>query len=426
MAYLPPHKRHSNASTTPTPTPPSLHSLSLSSSPRGGRHHHNHRGGRATAARHHHRPSSKIIHAAGCVSRYSPLPPFPDEVADDDDDDASLPLRLEPFPCDPIERRTGAKPLVLVPSASSSSSAAEDSAEAAASAIAERFVPDLLAAAGRAKAGGVAKEDEEVKLSAVARIGKVLFQSGPGGSPLSMNSLRDAVKAGEEGSRSQVHKTFYTNVPGECLDDMERSAVEKMGLRFDSSKEHYHVKVFDKNQSDSTISCKCTVQEDGKLGIHKVELNQIRHLVEDISCLYKDLDLRLMLSTKRILKNLDAEVENAVNWLVSSAVIDPDVKGGLRWPLGKESVDERFSIVGVWHTNYKAFRNENLRLKLRHADRFDHRSSTGEVSSEVTFKLIGISEKLEADDQDSNSLKDMLESAVQTIWENAMSYKMAP
>lgn len=58
-----------------------------------------------------------------------------------------------------------------------------------------------------------------------------------------MNSLREAVKAGEEGSRSNLHKSFYTNVPSECLDDMERSAAEKMGLEFDSSKEHYHVKV---------------------------------------------------------------------------------------------------------------------------------------------------------------------------------------
>jgi hypothetical protein len=88
-------------------------------------------------------------------------------------------------------------------------------------------------------------------------------------------------------------------------------------------------------------------------------------------------------------------VENAVKSFVSAAIIDPNVKGGIRWPLGKESIGERFSIVGAWHTNYKAFKNETMRLKLRHADRFDHRSSTGEVSDEVTFKLTAISHKLE-------------------------------
>ncbi|TVU30000.1 hypothetical protein EJB05_21600 [Eragrostis curvula] len=331
-------------------------------------------------------------------------------------------LRLEPFPCGPIERKTGAKPLALV--ASSPEQGSSDNAGAAAAAIAKKFLPDLLAAAERAMSGDAPKEQELVKLSLVARVGKVLFQCQPGGSPFSLDTLREAVKAGEEGTKSQLHKTFYTSVPSECLDDMEQSAAKGMELDFDSSKEHYHVKVFDKHRSESTISCKCTVQEDGTLAIHKVELNQVRHLVEDISCVSKELDLRLMLCTKRILKNLDSEVESAIKNLVASAVIDPNVKGGLRWPLGKESIGERFSIVGVWHTNYKAFRNDTLRLKLRHADRFDHRSSTGEVANEVTFKLIGLSRILEGGDQDENSLKEMLESAVQMVWDNALNYKI--
>nr|CAB3446648.1 unnamed protein product [Digitaria exilis] len=418
MAYLPPYKRHpSSTACAPTPNPPSpslsssLRSLSLSS-PRG-------RGRRP-------RPSNKIIHATGCVSRWSPLPHFSlfPEDGDGDGDGEEPTLRLEPFPCEPIERKTGAKPLVLV--ASSPGQGSSGSTAAAVATIADRFLPDLLAAAERAKAGYVTKEEELVKLSLVARVGKVLFQSQPNGSPVSLETLRQATKAGEDGTKSQLHKLFYTNVPSECLDDMEQSMVKKMALEFDSSKEHYHVKVFDKYQSDSTMSCKCTVDENGSLSIHKVEWNQVRHLVEDISCLFKDLDLRLMLCTERILKTLDSEVENALKSLVSSAVIDPDVKGGLRWPLGKESIGDRFSIVGVWHTNYKAFRNESLRLKLRHADRFDHRSSTGEVSNEVTFKLIGMSRRLEDDDPEETSLKKMLESSVQMVWDNALNYKIAP
>ncbi|CAM0947349.1 unnamed protein product [Alopecurus aequalis] len=403
MAYLPPHKRHSGGS-DPAPPTSSLRSLSISSSPRG---------------RHQLRPSNnKIIHAAGCVSRWSPLPRF----SNDSDDAGSF--SLEPFACEPVERKTGAKPLVL---SLSSPKGSFGSPEAAAAAIAERFLPELLAAAERARATmhDAPKEGEEtVKLSLVARVGKVLFQPG-GGSTVSLDSLRKAAKAGEEGSKSQVRKSFYTNVPRECLEDMEQSAVQLMGLEFDSSKEHYHVKIFDKHWSDSTMSCKCTVQEDGKLAIHKVELNQIRQLVEDISCLSKDLDLRLMLSTKRILKNIDPEVEKAIQNLVSSAILDPDVKGGLRWPLGQESIGERFSIVGVWHTNYKAFRDKTLRFKLRHADRFDHRSSTGEVSNEVTFKLTGISKRLQDGDQEADAVKEMLESAVQMIWDSALCYKMA-
>ncbi|KAK3158004.1 hypothetical protein QOZ80_2AG0131600 [Eleusine coracana subsp. coracana] len=331
MAYLPPHKRHAGSTTSapaPSPNPPpsslsfSFRGLSVSS-PRG-----RHRG----AGSRHPRPNNKIIHATGCVSRWSPFPPF---TSGPDDGDGEM-LRLEPFPCAPIERKIGAKPLALA--ASSPGQGSSDNAGPAAAAIAEKFLPDLLAAAERAMAGDAPK-DEVVKLSLVARVGKVLFQCQLGGSPVTLDALREAVKAGEDGTKSQLHKSFYTSVPSECLDDMERSAVKRMGLEFDSSKEHYHVKVFDKHRSDSTISCKCTVQEDGTLAIHKVELNQVRHLVEDISCIFKELDLRLMLCTKRILKDLDSEVEGAIKSLVSSAVIDANVKGGLRWPLGKESID---------------------------------------------------------------------------------------
>jgi hypothetical protein len=92
-------------------------------------------------------------------------------------------------------------------------------------------------------------------------------------------------------------------------------------------------------------------------------------------------------------------VENDIQRLVSSAILDPNKKGGLMWPHGKESIGERFSIVGVSHTNYKAFRNKTLKLYLRHADWTYHRSSTGEVSSEVTFKLTGISNRMQVSKQ---------------------------
>ncbi|VAH09505.1 unnamed protein product [Triticum turgidum subsp. durum] len=70
---------------------------------------------------------------------------------------------------------TGAKPLVLA--LSSPSSGYTEAADAAA-VIAERFLPDLLYAAEKARARmhDVPREDEEAKLSLMARVGKVLFQ----------------------------------------------------------------------------------------------------------------------------------------------------------------------------------------------------------------------------------------------------------
>lgn len=105
-----------------------------------------------------------------------------------------------------------------------------------------------------------------------------------------------------------------------------------------------------------------------------------------------------MIFVKNIFWNLTSFFQNeeneCLNKLVKSAIVDPSVKGGLRWPLGKESVADRFSVVGVWHTKYDAFKSQTTRIKLRHVDRFDHRTSTGEVSSEVTLKLTGISKYL--------------------------------
>lgn len=90
----------------------------------------------------------------------------------------------------------------------------------------------------------------------------------------------------------------------------------------------------------------------------------------------------------------DGEMQ-CIQGLIHSATLDLNVKGGLRWALGKRSSGDRFSVVGVWHTIAKAYRTPSLRLKVRHADRFDFRTSTGESASEVYLKLKGIVSELQ-------------------------------
>jgi hypothetical protein len=80
-------------------------------------------------------------------------------------------LRLEPFPCGPIERKTSAKPLALVNSSRGQGSS--DRVEDAPAAIAERFLPGHLTTVEWAKMGGTPKEQEEVKLSLMARWGRI-------------------------------------------------------------------------------------------------------------------------------------------------------------------------------------------------------------------------------------------------------------
>ncbi|KAF7073002.1 hypothetical protein CFC21_078063 [Triticum aestivum] len=134
---------------------------------------------------------------------------------------------------------TGAKPLVLaLPSPSSGSTEAADVAA----------VPDLLYVAekARARTHDVPREDEEAKLSLMARVGKVLFQRFcVGGSPVSLDVVRDLAEAGTKGSKSPV--------------------VDKQGMV-------------------SKMSCKCIVQEDGKLAIDK------NHTGEEVQEAFLDLD----------------------------------------------------------------------------------------------------------------------------------------
>lgn len=80
--------------------------------------------------------------------------------------------------------------------------------------------------------------------------------------------------------------------------------------------------------------------------------------------------------------------------LINSAVVHQDVKGGLRWPLGKNAYGDRFRVVKVWHTVYKSYVNPFVRLKLRNADRYDFMTSAGEATKEVTLKLKHLTSEL--------------------------------
>lgn len=79
--------------------------------------------------------------------------------------------------------------------------------------------------------------------------------------------------------------------------------------------------------------------------------------------------------------------------LIDSAIIDPNVKGGLRWPLDKAS-SGKYNVVGVWHVIAKAYKNQSLSFKVRHADRFDFRTSIGEASWEINLRLVKVVAKL--------------------------------
>ncbi|XP_023905108.2 uncharacterized protein LOC112016876 [Quercus suber] len=141
-------------------------------------------------------------------------------------------------------------------------------------------------------------------------------------------------------------------------------------------------------------------------------------MVIDISCLDKNLDLRLMLSTKRILTALTDDEMQSIRSLINSAVLDPDVKGGLTWPLGRTSSGGRYCVVGVWHTIAKDYKSSSLRLKVRHADRYDFRTSTGEATREINMKLKNIVSLLQEQEVEVSLVSEMLKDHLRLIWDH--------
>ncbi|KAF6149132.1 hypothetical protein GIB67_025988 [Kingdonia uniflora] len=145
---------------------------------------------------------------------------------------------------------------------------------------------------------GSGEYEEVLKPVFVAHFGKVVFH----GIPFSNFNTISKI-SGVEADLGQVKRSFNNNLPNSYLQFSLKGVVKKNELISSKVKEFYHVivKVFDKDQYQ-IISCKCSVMGiDRKLELHKMEMNQVHYSVIDMSCLDKNLDHRLMLSTKRIL-----------------------------------------------------------------------------------------------------------------------------
>ncbi|KAI3470400.1 hypothetical protein Pfo_027063 [Paulownia fortunei] len=399
MAYIPPHKRQPKgggaASSPPSPALPPESMISRF------------KRNLNFASKDY---PKKIVYAEHAISKW-----FVVGLADESR--VSDLTRLEPVATESFERKSGEKPLVLVLKENG-----EDASEFSENPwifVAETVKQDLLSSFQQVKEEMRGYEFGEIKPTLVVRIGRILFH---GNHSFTAESMKGSSLSG--GTLKQLNKSFYTNVPPSYVEYITSNVVPQYDFEFEE-KELYHVKLSDNTQPDSTILCKCTVAKGtNQLELFKIELNQVRHLVADMSCLDKNLDLRLMLCTKRILVALtDEELEN-IKSLINSARLDSEVKGGLRWPFGKQSSGDRYTVVGIWHTNAEKFRNSSMRLKVRHADRFDFRSSSGEVAKEVSVKMPGIVSLLKLQEQTGNTdlAFEMLKENLKLIWKHFLLY----
>ncbi|TXG46299.1 hypothetical protein EZV62_028198 [Acer yangbiense] len=224
-------------------------------------------------------------------------------------------------------------------------------------------------------------ELDEVKPAIFARFGKILFH--PNASVRSLIKTRVA-----ETTLRQMKTTFYVNTPPSYMENIISGVAPKIGFDLEEDKDIFYILLSDSTKpSNSWIYCKCRMKEDKKLELYKVELNPVRKMIEDISCIDKNLDLRLALQTKRILTSLTDDEMHSIGNIINSAIIDPEVKGGLRWPYGKACSGDRFAVIKIWHSIAKKYKSPSLSLMARHVDRFDFEDTYGQDSIEVYVKL---------------------------------------
>ncbi|XP_048424362.1 uncharacterized protein LOC125467987 isoform X1 [Pyrus x bretschneideri] len=282
--------------------------------------------------------------------------------------------------------------------------------------IAENVLADLVSSIKHMRNEMKCAQLKEGKPTLLARVGKVLFLRRP---LFNMEAIRTSLSTE---ILKQWRQLLYTNIPVSYKERIENEVVPKIGVDFEGEKDTYQVKLSDSTRPDATLSCKCRVmKEHGKLQLYKIELNQLRNMVVDISCTTKNLDLRLMLNTKRLVTDLTDDEMQSIRDLINSAIIDPDVKGGLRWPSGKDSSGDKYKVDGVWHLIANTYKNSSFRLKVRRADRFDYRTLTGTVTWETILMLKRVLSKLQEENAEASSVSEILKEDMQLIWDNFLS-----
>ncbi|XP_031377399.1 uncharacterized protein LOC116192856 [Punica granatum] len=121
-----------------------------------------------------------------------------------------------------------------------------------------------------------------------------------------------------EASSSLYNINFRTDVLASYVKSVTDNVTPKIGAKSEDIKDIYLVKLADKSRLDVTVICKCrVVKEEKRLELHKVELNPVRHMIYDISCLEKDLDLRLMVFTKRTVSSPTHDDRKSIKDLIT-------------------------------------------------------------------------------------------------------------
>ncbi|XP_050116125.1 uncharacterized protein LOC126593978 isoform X1 [Malus sylvestris] len=282
--------------------------------------------------------------------------------------------------------------------------------------ITENVLEDLLSTFKHVRNEMKSAKLKEVHPFLVARVGKVLFRRS---ASVNMESIRKKLCTE---ILKQQNRLFYINTPVSYKEKIVNELVPKIGVDFEEEEDIYEVQLSDCTSPDSTLFCRCRViKEEGKLELCEIQSNRVRNMVVDISCTTKNLDLSLVLYTRRLATNLTDDKMRSISDLINSAILDPDVKGGLRWPQGKESSGNKYKVVRVWHIIANTYRNSSLRLEVKHTDRFDFRTLTGGASWGTSLVLENVMSKLQEENVEASSISEILKEDMQLIWDNFLS-----
>ncbi|KAG5224183.1 bidirectional sugar transporter NEC [Salix suchowensis] len=398
MAYVPPHKRQSKDVIRASPIPETLQPQFQ-------------RNMNLRASTSHKNKCGKIVYADHAIYKWFALGL---------DDDGHFPpnIHLEPISNEYLERKTGEKPLVLVNSIITEEGCKleRNCSKSPWEIIAENVHQELVSSFEILRKEIDDQGSEKVKLALIARLGKIVFRGNPYMRLQSVNKIKV-----EETILRQLNRSLSTNIPSSYMENIIDGVVPTIGVEFEEEKDVYIVKLSDNTRPEAPVLCKCIVLENKKLRLYKVELSQVHHMVIDVSCLDKNLDLKLILRSRSILTALTDDEMNSLRDLISSAVVDSDMKGGLRWPLGKTSSGGRYRVVVVWHIVTKAYTSSSFRLKARDADRYDFRTGTRETTTQIYLKLNRIVSEIQEPGAESDSISKMLEDSLRLIWDKFLS-----
>ncbi|KAI3868983.1 hypothetical protein MKW92_041282 [Papaver armeniacum] len=289
--------------------------------------------------------------------------------------------------------------------------------------ITERIRSELLASFANVRSAmDLGEAGVAIKPTFVARIGQIHVIDAPDNILSSSSSKLEA-----ETAAAHVKKHFCTNLPDSYMEALLGGVAPKIVADLHQSKEYYQMLVSDKRDPKSAIIIKCQIICGG-LKIQKIEKNHKKCFIANVTCLDRDLDLRLRLAIKRDLTTAlkdDSEELKGLKHLVDSAILDGSVKGGLRWPLGKEHSSEgRYSVIKTCLSTVKTFKNSSIKLRLKSEDGFNFFTSDGEVENELVLDMKGISDMLIDRMLGMEPAIERLQETLKLVWNHLLCFEL--